>query len=170
MSLSVTYPNVNIQTASGPEFARNFKDLTDRIGIGTTTNDNAAAGEIGEFLSSTNSTGTSLSSGVTANITSVPLTAGDWDVWGFLNFGAGAITGTYCLGALSTTNSGTGSVLDGSNISLPIVPIALIPVNMAIGPIRVSVSSQTNYFINAQAGFTIGTMTVKGVLYARRKR
>jgi len=50
--------------------------------IGTTTNDNAAAGQVGEYVSSTITGGASvaLTPGVATNITSISLTAGDWDV------------------------------------------------------------------------------------------
>jgi hypothetical protein len=52
--------------------------------IGTTTNDDAAAGHIGEYVSSMvpGGTGPALTSGAASNITSISLTAGDWDVSG----------------------------------------------------------------------------------------
>lgn len=58
------------------------KILTNFI-TGTSTNDNAAAGDIGEFVESVISQGAPVTLSTTAtaqNITSIALTAGDWDV------------------------------------------------------------------------------------------
>ena len=51
---------------------------------GTGTNDSAAAGYVGEVIESNVPIGSaiSISAGVAANITSITLTAGDWDIWG----------------------------------------------------------------------------------------
>ena len=55
--------------------------------VGTSTNNNAAAGQIGEFVTSTVAIGAAvaLTTGVTANVTSIPLTGGDWDVSGVVD-------------------------------------------------------------------------------------
>ncbi|MEF1435483.1 hypothetical protein QWU86_11715, partial [Neisseria gonorrhoeae] len=52
--------------------------------VGTTTNNNANAGSDGEFISSSVVVGSAvaLTTNVTANVTSITLTAGDWDVAG----------------------------------------------------------------------------------------
>ena len=51
---------------------------------GVTTNSNAAAGIVGEYISSSIASGSavSLTTGVSANVTSISLTAGDWEVYG----------------------------------------------------------------------------------------
>src|SRR5690348_13475523 len=52
--------------------------------VGTATNDNAAAGQIGEVISSTVliADKVPLANGTPKTITSIILTPGDWDVWG----------------------------------------------------------------------------------------
>src|SRR5262249_14262350 len=48
----------------------------------TATNDSASAGNLGEYVSSTIPSGSavSLTTNTQANVTSIPLTAGDWDI------------------------------------------------------------------------------------------
>src|SRR5262245_50475602 len=63
---------------------------------GTTTNDNAATGKIGEYLESEILIGShvQLTNATAANITSLSLTAGDWNVWGQVNTDPAATTTT----------------------------------------------------------------------------
>ena len=68
---ALTIPSVTFSTTTGI--------------VGTTTNNNAAAGSVGEFVSSIvlGAAAVSLTTNVSANITSlVSLSAGDWDIWG----------------------------------------------------------------------------------------
>src|SRR5262249_6297435 len=62
--------------------------------VGTTTNDDAPEGNIGELLSSFIASGSavSLTTGVAANITSILITPGDWDVTANAYFSATATT------------------------------------------------------------------------------
>src|SRR5574337_1898836 len=79
--------------------------------LGTTTNDDAAAGYIGEVISSNIAVGSavSLSSGTIANITSISLTAGDWDVYGWASSNvAGTTTITQFAAGGSTTTADLG--------------------------------------------------------------
>ncbi|MDP2325295.1 MAG: hypothetical protein Q8N51_14890, partial [Gammaproteobacteria bacterium] len=61
---------------------------------GTNTNDAAAAGYIGELIGSTIASGSavSLTTATNANVTSISLTAGDWDVWGAITYNHGGST------------------------------------------------------------------------------
>lgn len=61
--------------------------------IGTTTNDSAAAGSVGEYKETVVLVAnmTAISSDVATNITSVSLTAGDWIVWGLAGLETGAV-------------------------------------------------------------------------------
>src|SRR5690349_16625741 len=63
---------------------------------GTATNDDAAAGKIGEYIESEVLSGSavSLTTNTAANITSISLTAGDWDVWGAAVYQLGSGTTT----------------------------------------------------------------------------
>lgn len=139
---------------------------------GTTTNDSAAAGDIGEQIISTVASGSavSLTTNTPANVTSISLTAGDWDVSGNIGYTAGGSTVVSILiGGINTTsatlptapNGGyylwTGGLTGGAPWS-PIVPT------------RLSLSSTTTVYLVTQGTFTTSTLTAYGVLRARRMR
>lgn len=136
--------------------------------VGTTTNDNANAGSVGEYASNT-TTGTSLTTGTPANATSVALTAGDWDVSGTVFFSpAGGTTVSQILAGINTvsaTVSGTGTfnqlnatlTTGGSQrYSSPVV--------------RISVASGATAYLIVQSIFAVSTMTCDGMIRARRVR
>ena len=138
---------------------------------GTGTNNNAAAGSVGEFVSSVVATGSavSLTNNTAANVTSISLTAGDWDVWGNITFIIGGVC-TLIVGWTSSTSStapdasltaserinSTGSALTGAGITVPYA--------------RYSLSSTTTVYLSAVASFSTSTVTVCGGIYARRAR
>ena len=78
---------------------------------GTTTNDNAAAGKIGEYIESiVTATTTGATHDVPANVTSISLTPGDWDVFGMaLAANAGATTWTLFRASISQTSATLGA-------------------------------------------------------------
>jgi len=143
---------------------------------GVTDGSSAASGMIGEYKYSTIASGSavSLTTATTANVTSISLTAGDWDVTGLVEFigasatvaanapiyaGIGSTSATltdtqYCLmraGAMTTTSYSPWNAID-----TPIV--------------RVSLTATTTVYLHAQATFTAGTMTAYGTIRARRVR
>jgi hypothetical protein len=78
--------------------------------VGTATNDAATAGNVGEYVTSSVSAGSAVTVGpnVIVNVTSLSLTAGDWDVWGTVMFVANAtpsapITTTMSISTTSAT-------------------------------------------------------------------
>lgn len=75
---------------------------------GTNTNDSASAGNVGEYVSSTIGVGSAVtqSNGVTGNITSISLTAGDWDVTASpITHSAGTVNRTSIQAGFSTTSA-----------------------------------------------------------------
>lgn len=85
---------------------------------GTTTNDSAAAGKVGEYVESVITSLTNVATaGNLSDLTSIALTAGDWDVSASIYFIANGATGIASVRlAVSNTagNSGTGLVV-GNN-------------------------------------------------------
>jgi len=136
--------------------------------VGTTTNDNANAGSVGEFLQAS-TTGTSLTNNTNANATSVSLTAGDWDVWGVVNFvPAGTTTVNNLVASISTTSATVGAV--GTFTSMATTFTTGTVQRFSALPVRLSLPTTTPVFLVAQAGFGVSTMTADGYLYARRRR
>lgn len=147
--------------------------------VGTTTSDNAALGTLGEFVSATVPVGSavSLTTATTANMTSIVLTAGDWDLNVQVNFNVtgGTVTdvrmGPSPTSATLATQPAQGVV--GTD-ALVISPLGLAGATgvYTLGNIdvRVSTASTVTIYATAQANFTVGTVSVYGTIRARRVR
>lgn len=146
--------------------------------IGTNTNNNANAGSVGEYISSTIASGSAvtLTTATGANMTSVSLTAGDWDVSCDFHYNPGATTNI--TGGSSSISSTTATITsfgngDGTVVTLVSPAVgAVIGQNFAqhVGPVRVSLSGTTTYFAVSNYNFTVSTLQVYGTLRARRIR
>ena len=136
--------------------------------VGTTAADNANAGSVGEYSTATTS-GTSLSTGVFANATSFSLTAGDWDVTGECTFSPGASTTINAIGCgVSTTSATQGSF--GTFNQLNATLATGNAQNMLAPSVRINVSSTTPVYLVAVSVFSTSTMSVNGIIRARRVR
>jgi hypothetical protein len=136
--------------------------------VGTTTNDNANAGSVGEFITAT---GTSVSlpiAGTTTNITSISLTAGDWDVSGMCNVSSSNSTMGAGVIGISTTSGTLGAIGTYSQIAQPSGTYTVI--NMPTPVLRFSLSGTTTVFLVASAAAGSGTASGTGVITARRRR
>lgn len=137
--------------------------------VGTATNNNAAAGSVGEFPSPTNLTGVALTTSTAVNVASISLTAGDWDVSGvFTSVNTGGTVQAIAVGLNTTTgtlpaaNTGASNVMSG--ISSGGSPTLSTPM------LRVSVASTTTVFLVGSLTFVTGTATGSGFIRARRVR
>jgi hypothetical protein len=150
---------------------------------GTTTNDAAAAGFVGEYLteSRVRSSATSLTTNTSVNVTTanITLTAGDWDVGGVVGFDAGATTSmTNVIAAISLTSAtvpGTDVINVPTSNELRVQYSQSAGVTYTVGhvvipPFRISVSSSTTIYLVAQSAFTVSTMSTYGSYWARRAR
>jgi hypothetical protein len=136
--------------------------------VGTTTNNNANTGSVGEYVTNT-TTGTSLATGTTANATSVSLTAGDWDVTGVVRFNpAGTTTVSNEYAGISTTSATLGIlgtfVQDSGPLNTGSQMYTTCPV------VRISIAATTTVYAVAQATFGTSTMSCDGFIRARRVR
>lgn len=142
---------------------------------GTTTNDNATAGNVGEYVESVIPTGsaTPLVSNTTKTITSISLTAGDWDVDGVINFLTATTTSvTYIQAGLSLVTN-TQDLTAGRTTELTIpatVPGAATLLSKEFPPYRLSLSGTTTIFLIGASIFTVSTNAGWGLIRARRVR
>ncbi len=147
----------------------NFGSSTAGI-IGTTTNNSANTGSVGEFVSSNipvaSSVGMSLNTAT--NLTSISLTAGDWSVGGNVRITgtAQAVTRTICW--ISTTsatlpNLSNSTEFDG-NVATFLTGGGTVPIT------RISISGTTTVYISGQTTFGSGTASMSGNIWARRLR
>lgn len=143
---------------------------------GTATNDNAAAGYVGEYVTANVAPGSaiSLTSTVAVDVTSISLTAGDWDVSCAANWAGG---GTTTVGSLDAGLSTTSATIDTAQdrrvrkTYLNGTPWATAANDTTlIGPARFLLSGTTTVYCVAQATFGVSTQTVYGQIWARRVR
>lgn len=141
---------------------------------GETTTGSASAGNVGEYIESVIPSGSAvaITSATSKTITSIPLTAGDWDVAANVTVLPAATTSTTtAFGGVSTTTN----TLDSSNgreVSW-LGPATVAAGNfwaLAIQPVRFSVSGPTTIFLVANSTFTVSTSAAFGIIRARRVR
>lgn len=141
--------------------------------LGTTTNNNAAAGDVGEVIRSfiPLASAVPVSTGTATDITSITLTPGDWDV-SALGALAGTLTGTesriYINSASNTFPANT--LWSDQTATSPAVPSAVANIVLSIPAFRVSIAVTTTYYFGAYSTFTVGTATAYGRISARRMR
>ncbi len=152
---------------------------------GTTTNNSAAAGYVGEFISDIQSSaGSSMTSGTwcvvdsanttcaTTGSTGLALTAGDWDIRGYCYVtcaGGAAVTDLECFISTSQGNNTTGRLLAENNVGMAFA-VTNPSIGLSITPWRVSLSGSQTYFLKGLASFTGGSCTQQGRIDARRIR
>lgn len=142
---------------------------------GTATNDNANAGNVGEYIESVIVSGSAVSLvTVTAkDVTTISLTAGDWDVDCVINF---ITVATTSVTSIQSSISATLNTLDttpgklNTNYFAAVVPTAGTTLTSTIPPYRLSLSGITTVHLVALGVFTASTLTAYGIIRARRVR
>lgn len=140
---------------------------------GTQTNDDAPAGFIGERVSSAITTATNFPATATyGDLTSISLTAGDWDVSAFLVASLnGATFSGVIIGGISTTagNNGTG-LATGDTASQTTPPTATAQSNLCLPVVRMSLAATTTVYLKYRADYSAGNPQAQGRITARRVR
>lgn len=140
--------------------------------LGTTTNDTANVGWVGEPLRTSVTSGVSSSgTGQFFDICSSTLTAGDWDITGQVITTANGATVTVTLMAITTVaGNSTSGQIDGDNRLPMAVPTALNDSSGTIAAYRVSISATTIYYLKVREDFSVATPKAYGRISARRVR
>lgn len=178
--VEVCYDGVQFQIVGGSGYLVNGGTISGTLivsgqGIikGDITGSNAAAGYVGEYLSSVVlSPGVTLTTGTPANATSLSLTAGDWDVSGELWVSVGTGGATLMIAGI-TPSSATAPSSPGVGVSSLRMTTAFTASSvetLPISPARLSVSTTTTMYLTAYVAFPSGTTTAYGRLGARRVR
>lgn len=137
---------------------------------GTSTNNNASSGYVGEFVNSqilNASAVTAAATGTAFNVTSISLTAGDWDVWGNIRINKGSVSDQAYHGWISSTSA---TVPDGSLIVIVAPETALNGLGFVVPYIRFSLSATTTVYLSSRCFYTGTAPTVSGGINARRAR
>ncbi len=157
---------INSSTGSGPIVLSTSPTITTPNIVGTTAAGNANAGSVGEVISSSvpDASRVNLTSSITANLTSISLSAGDWDVYGNISFVGTATTDAAAWCSLtSATLPDTSLYSSIRNITTSLV------LGMTTPFLRVNVSTTTTVYISGFAIFA-ATGYMCGNIYARRRR
>ncbi len=144
---------------------------------GVSTNSNAAAGIIGEYIESklAPASAVSITSGASSTtITSVSLTAGDWDCDGAVGASVNSATLVQFIQAGTNTSAALPSASDALGrveLSYGSTGQALVTDTRFVVPTyRYSLSGTTTIFLQLGATFTVNVMTGYGGLRCRRVR
>jgi hypothetical protein len=147
--------------------------------LGVTTNSNAVAGYVGEFVTATVPVGSAvgLTTATPANVASISLTAGDWDVSSVVDFNLTGATATLIQSGPSLVSTTLPTQPGGSGLgtdALAQLQLALVTVSGVLGldsnPVRLSVAATTTVYLVASSAFSVGAISAFGTLRARRVR
>ncbi|MCA8267458.1 hypothetical protein [Burkholderia vietnamiensis] len=169
-SRTISNPTLTGTTATAAITASGLITPASSLGIkGSTTNDSPAAGSIGENPSAGPTTTGNLTTGVATNITSLPLTAGQWTVTGMCAWspsGGASLTVQQC--GISTTSATFGGF--GTTASLMISGGSASGSGIPTPTVDLKLTAPTTVFLVTNAGFGSGTVTATGLIRAIRPR
>jgi hypothetical protein len=126
--------------------------------IGVVDGSDADAGHLGEYMTASAS-GIGLTSNVAANIVSLDLTAGDWDVSGNVAFSAGAGTHTLFAAGIDSLDTQTMGTF----------PTGAVTQGISTSTRRYNGTATVTVWLVALASFS-STVTASGTIRARRMR
>lgn len=163
---------VNLSNGTVSTDAVAFGQLITNNIVATSTNDNATAGDMGETKSSDISSATNTpATTVRGDLTSISLTAGDWIVSGYVYF---ALNGATCTAVEAAISSSSGDTTAGTTFGITRIdgypPTGNTGNTIYIGPVRISLSSTTTYYLKYQAIFSAGQPQARGHIFAVRPR
>ena len=151
------------------DYHQRVADKLQVLHAGVVDGSDAEAGDVGEYMAVASGP-VALASNTPADVVTLSLTAGDWDVRGEVAFGTSFVffEAYTWIGLASATMTSSGM----SSIKLVSSGDVVGMGNSAFqaGPVRFSVSATTVVRLGAQARFTSGATNAVGVISARRMR
>jgi hypothetical protein len=140
---------------------------------GTATNDNASAGNVGEYIESIVGNTNAAASGTYKDFTSIALTAGDWDITGILVWtgnGATVVTDLEMLINVTAGNNTTGVVTGSNYVFANGLTTGSTNNTQVIPSYRASLATGATFYLKSMATYSTGTPQAGGRLSARRMR
>jgi hypothetical protein len=144
--------------------------------IGVTDSTNAATGSVGEFVNSNVllASAISLTTATSANITSISLTAGDWDVFGNVGCTGNAATLVQSIAGWVSSTSATApdaSLICGPSLGTTGVAIfAQTYYCFSVFQQRFSLAGTTTIYLSVNSTFSVNSCSAFGTISARRRR
>ncbi len=141
--------------------------------LGTGTNDAANAGNIGELQTSFVSSSSPVTStnATAVNLTSVTISAGDWDVWGNFSLVTVSTAPQVAVGWISTVSAAIPDISRHAGVSASATNTVLAAGTGFVVPgFTFSVTLNTPVYLSTFCQNGAGHSTVAGNLIARRRR
>lgn len=143
--------------------------------VGTTTNDDAPAGDVGQELRTFTSGTAAAASGVFDDCGSLALTAGDWDVCAILHGEYnGGTWSSLTLGISPNSGNNSSGLTDGDNMVIQSWSNSNtnpLSVSLAIPQYRVKLATPTTYYLKRRFVYSAGAPASDGCrISARRVR
>ncbi len=144
---------------------------TPTVILGTITNDSAAVGYYGEYVSTFVASVHAPSNGVVGDLASMTLTPGDWDVTAFANLST-AGTETVALIGISATsgNTFTGLTAGDTEARIDITTGTSSVRSLVVPAVRMSLSTSTILYFKMYTEYASGSPLFDGRMSARRVR
>jgi hypothetical protein len=141
---------------------------------GTNTNDNAVAGNVGEYKQASASGVNAGSSSSWKTITSIELEPGDWEFFaqGTLSTNSATLSGLNTI-AIGTTDDGDPGLSVGISLGLARFNNGAGSSSFSSMPLagyRVQPTTTTTYYLVGQVAYSAGTPQWRGIISARRVR
>jgi hypothetical protein len=138
--------------------------------VGVTDGSSAATGNVGELIEFSFVNYTTAAINTYYDATTLPLTAGDWDIMYQVSANSGEVSGvTYCQMGIGTVAGNDGTGLSSGQTSLKLdSPTGASP--MTIGRFSVSITGPTTYYAKVVANWSGTAPTFDGIISARRMR
>lgn len=140
---------------------------------GSATNDSAATGNMGEYISSAaTANSNAAANGVFDDVTSISLTAGDWDISGGVDWDVNGATVTQFRSGISITSGNSETGMDEGNQQASFVQTAISGrLTLFVPTVRISLASTTTVYLKRMAAFSAGTpRSIAYRISARRVR
>jgi hypothetical protein len=130
----------------------------------------APAGDVGEFVSDSVTSAVALTSATSADIASIALSAGDWDVWASFGTVVTSASQTLISAWINTVSATEPSPPNGGAfLSRGIAAGETTNQFSPVGMMQISAPGPTTVFLSANVSFT-GTVAGIGFIGARRRR
>ena len=145
--------------------------------VGVVDGGNATAGSVGEYIESNIASGSAIAAGATnvaKNLTSISLTAGDWDVSGVVEWIPLATTVLSSYSASISTTTGALDITKGRwtvmTLQTGITGAGNTDGSSLITSCRFSLATTTTIYLVGRATYTTAGLNMYGILRARRVR
>jgi hypothetical protein len=139
--------------------------------VGTAVVGNATAGNVGEVISATFSNTSAPTTTQWGDMTSINLTAGDWDVTFQLHLAAnGATINTAQMGISSTTGNSSAGLVTGDNLISIVPATTTYDTSSSIVAFRININGTTTYYAKTNLNYSVAIPKLYGRISARRVR